>query len=269
MSEEGSTYLDRILAAKKAQLASIRRNNWNVAELEKELARLPAPLNFREALQSSGRAGFGIGVIAEFKRASPSEGVLRDNADPRAIAEMYAEAGAAAISVLTDGHFHGSLDDLQLVRSHVDLPLLCKDFILHRSQIIDARIHGADAVLLIVSALQPPLLRELVEFARQIGMQVLCEAHNSIEIDRALAVGAEIIGINNRDLRTFELDVERCIALRKNIPRSHVAVAESGIRTRDDVHLLRQAGIDAMLVGTHLMRSEHPGRALIELVSQN
>jgi indole-3-glycerol phosphate synthase len=262
MSTEG-TYLDKIIARKRSELAGGRRPNWSAAEVDAQLAGLPEPRDFKSALQ----VGMGVRAIAEFKRASPSEGTIREPADPQEIALAYQAAGAAAISVLCDAHFRGSLEDLKAVREAVDIPVLCKDFIVHRSQIIDARLAGADAILLIVAALEPPMLRDLFFFARQLGLYVLVEAHTEHEIERALAVGAQIVGINNRDLQTFELDVGLSLRLRAVVPSHFVCVAESGIRGPDDVARLREARIDAMLVGTHLMRAEDPGRALTELLA--
>lgn len=256
------TYLDKILAHKKAELAAIRPPDWSSAEIEAKLAQLPAARDFKTALQT----GVGVRAIAEFKRASPSEGTIREDADPSEVTRSYEEGGAAAISVLCDAHFRGTLSDLHTVRETVSIPVLCKDFIIDRSQLMSARLAGADVALLIVAALQPPLLRELFIFAQDIGLQVLVEAHTEHEVERALAIGATIIGINNRDLHTFEVDIERCLRLRSHIPGSYICVAESGIRSSEDVARLHEAGLDAMLVGTHLMRSDDPGRALRELL---
>lgn len=262
MSTQG-TYLDRIIAAKRESLAQARAANVTERELEAMLASLPPVRDFAGALH----AGPAPQVIAEFKRASPSAGAIRPDADPRHVATLYVDAGAACISVLTDQHFQGSIDDLRRVRSAVSVPLLRKDFILQRSQIIEARREGADAVLLIVAALEPPRLRELMGFAGQMGLQVLCEAHDERELERALAAGARMIGVNNRDLHTFQVDVGRCIALRRLVPRDGFTyVAESGIQSREDIARLREAGVDACLVGTHLMAAEDPGLALMDLM---
>jgi len=261
MSEPG-TYLDKILAAKRAELAGARPGP-GVRDLETALSGLSPARDFAAAL----RRGPAPTAIAEFKRASPSEGDIRPEADPREIARSYVESGAACISVLTDRHFRGSLDDLRAVRNAVPVPILRKDFIVQASQIIEARREGADAVLLIVAALDPPRLRELMGVARDCGLQVLCEAHDEREVDRAMAAGAQIVGVNARDLRTFEVDLDRTIALRERVPASFVYVAESGIRSREDVGRLREAGVDAVLVGTHLMRAEDPGLALMDLLS--
>src|SRR5690606_11480282 len=166
------------------------------------------------------RIGPAPRAIAEFKRASPSEGTIREGADPVAIARSYAESGAAAISCLTDAHFNGSFEDLTAIRNAVDLPILCKDFILRPDQLIEARLAGADAALLIVTVLEPPLLRQLIKAADELGMGVLCETHTAREVERALAAGARVVGVNNRDLHTFEVDIERAASLRSSVPAS-------------------------------------------------
>jgi indole-3-glycerol phosphate synthase len=257
---DGGTYLDKILASKRAEL---EHDNRSIATLEAQLSGLPPTMNFMSALRRTIRPC----AIAEFKRASPSEGVIREHANPVEIAAQYVDAGAACISVLTDRHFQGTLDDLQSVRRAVSVPVLRKDFILERSQIVQSRLAGADAVLLIVAALAPPTLRELVSYANSLGLAVLCEAHDEREVERALAAGAKIIGVNSRDLRTFEVDLERSIRCRKLVPSSFVYVAESGIRSRADMQRLREAEVDAALVGTHLMRAADPGLALMDLMS--
>lgn len=263
MSEEG-TYLDKILAAKRAELRDgPRSGGWSDRALADLVAQLPATRDFAAALRQSPRPR----VIAEFKRASPSEGTIREGAEPRDIATQYAEAGASAMSVLTDAHFQGTLADLREVRRTVSLPIIRKDFILERSQIVEAREAGADAVLLIVAALPAPTLRQLLGFVHDLGMQALVEAHDAHELDRAMAAGAEIVGVNARDLRTFEVDLQRTVDLRAKVPEQFVYVAESGIKTPEDVERLRGAGVDAILVGTHFMRSESPGQALRDLVA--
>ncbi len=262
MSDE-PTYLDEILAAKRAELESGRPQNPTLSQIEAELAGLPEPRDLWAALANGPKPRF----IAEFKRRSPSEGLLRDNADPRHIAALYVDAGAAAISVLTDRHFDGSFEDLRAVRAAVSVPVLCKDFILTRQQILRARREGADAILLIVAALEPPLLRELHNFAVDIGLQVLAEAHDDHEIERAMAAGARIVGLNSRDLRTFEVDLDRIIRHRPDVPRSFLYVGESGIGSVKDVRRLRAAGVDAVLVGSVLMKAQDPGAMLAELMT--
>ncbi|MCA9718237.1 MAG: indole-3-glycerol phosphate synthase TrpC [Myxococcales bacterium] len=259
------TILDKLLADKRDQLANLRGTRASVMT-ERELtelgARLPPPRDFIGALRERPAPG----IIAEFKRASPSAGVIREGADPRAIASEYAASGARCISVLTDRNFQGSLEDLRGVRQAVSLPILCKDFILERWQILEAKRHGADAVLLIVAALEAPHLRRLLKFAHSIDMQALCEAHDAHELDRAMAAGARLVGVNARDLETFDLDLERVIQLRREVPESFTFVAESGIRSLEDAARMRDAGVDALLIGTHLMQAERPGEALRALV---
>lgn len=264
MTDGVATYLDRILAAKRAALRADRHEGGVLtrAQLQAELARLGPCRDFASAL----RQGPAPRVIAEFKRASPSVGTIREDADVVAIVRAYQQAGAAAVSVLADVHFGGSLDDVRVAAESVSIPVLCKDFVLDRRQILAARRAGADAVLLIAAALPPPQLRPLIEYAHEIGMHVLCETHDALEVDRAMSAGARIIGVNARDLRTFALDLQRVIELRPRVPASFVFVAESGIGTREDVDRLRVAGVDAILVGTSLMSAEDPGQALRELV---
>ena len=264
MNEGSGTYLDKLLAAKRAELAD-SRGQRAAAMSDRELpelgARLPRPKDFQAALRGGPPA-----VIAEFKRASPSAGAIRDDADPRATSIAYQDAGAQAISVLTDRNFHGSFEDLRTIRQCVQLPLLCKDFILERWQIVEAKRTGADAILLIVAALAPPRLRQLIKFAEALEMQVLCEAHDAHELDRAMAAGARIIGVNARDLHTFELDLDRVIELRSQVPRSFTFVAESGVASIQDAARLRDAEVDALLVGTYLMRAEDPRATLAALI---
>lgn len=258
------TYLDRILAAKRAELASDRRAGaLTDRQLEQALAGLPPTRDLIDAL----RRGPAPQVIAEFKRASPSAGVIRDGADVAEIAVGYQKAGAAAMSVLTDRHFQGTIEDLVAARAACDLPLLRKDFILDRRQILEARQAGADAVLLIVAALPPPTLKQLVDFAHDLQLTVLCEAHDAYEVDRAMTAGCKLVGVNNRDLRTFDVDLETSIALRRRVPGSFTFVAESGIQTADDLRHLQAAGVDAVLIGSSLMTAEDPGAALSELLT--
>jgi indole-3-glycerol phosphate synthase len=269
MSEPEPTYLDRILAAKRAQLAQHRRDRLTDRRIEDALAGLAPTRDFEGAL----RQGMAPRIIAEFKRASPSKGPIRDGASVASVVQGYAQAGAAAISILTDSHFHGDLEDLRQAReaspvreASTSVPLLCKDFILERGQLLDARRAGVDAVLLIAAALQPPTLKQLVEFAHDIELQVLCEAHDEHEVDRAMTAGARIVGVNARDLRTFEVDPELPLRLRRLVPRAFTYVAESGVSTVDDLRRIRDADIDAVIIGTALMSAEDPGEALTLLL---
>lgn len=262
MSHAEPTYLDRILATKRAQLAQHRRDRLTDRKIEDALTGLAPTRDFEGAL----RQGIAPRIIAEFKRASPSAGAIREGAAVGPVVRGYAEAGAAAVSVLTDSHFAGSLEDLAQAREVCPVPLLCKDFILERGQLLDARRAGADAVLLIAAALPPPTLKRLVDFAHAVELQVLCEAHDEHEVDRAMSAGAQIVGVNARDLRTFEVDPDLPLRLRRLVPRSFTYVAESGVRELEDLLRLRDADVDAVLVGTVLMSAEDPGQALGELL---
>ena len=262
MSVAEGTYLERILAAKRSRLSRDRGTSVTPKMVDEVLASLPPTRDLQAALHR----GTAPRIIAEFKRRSPSAGPLREDAEVEPWVQAYEDAGAAAISVLCDEHFDGSLEDLHAAREACRLPVLCKDFILEKSQILEARRAGADAVLLIAAALPPPQLRPLVELAYELSLSVLCEAHDEHEIDRALSAGCKIVGVNARDLRTFEVDLERAIALRSLVPRSFTYVAESGIGSLDDLIRLRDAEVDAVLVGSLLMRADDAGEALRQLV---
>ena len=224
----------------------------------------PPPRDFLGGLRAETPA-----LIAEVKRASPSAGAIHDGADPTGQAIAYAEGGAAAISVLTERrHFHGSLADLDAVRLAVELPLLRKDFLVHPSQVIEARSHGADAVLLITGALRDDELLTMLAVARDLGMGALVETHADGELDRALASGADVIGVNARDLESLEVDVARARERLRRIPADRVAVFESGVRTRHDVEAAVAAGASAILVGEALMRAADPRAAARELIAR-
>ncbi|HEY8534868.1 MAG TPA: indole-3-glycerol phosphate synthase TrpC [Vicinamibacterales bacterium] len=232
--------------------------------LEAEAAARPRPRGFRAALDQPG-----LRVIAECKRRSPSRGVLCAEYDPVAIARRYAEAGAAAISVLTEPtFFDGALEHLAAVRAAVDLPLLRKDFIVDPYQLLEARAAGADAVLLIVAALDDRTLRALQHDAQALGLDALVEVHDEQELDRALAAGATLVGVNNRNLRTLAVDVGASERLAPRLPRDVVGVAESGLRTHEDLVRLQAAGYRAFLVGERFMTTPDPGAALRELLGQ-
>lgn len=237
---------------------------YPMAEVERRAARRPATRDFTGAL----RQGVGrIRLIAELKPASPSKGVLREEFDPAALAVAYTEAGAAALSVLTDSrYFRGKLEYLELVKEVSGLPLLRKDFIIHPYQVYESRAAGADAVLLIVAILEPGILAELYRLATALGMACLVEVHTAGEIEQALLAGAEVIGINNRDLRSFSTDLNVTRSLRPLIPGDLVVVSESGITTRGDMVLLGELGVDAALVGEALVTSPHPGEKVRELL---
>ena len=217
--------------------------------------------SFRIALEMAP-----FGFVAEVKRASPSAGVIKEDFDPLVTAIRYYEAGAHCISVLTDERFfHGHLDYLALVHQHVPLPTLRKDFTLHEVQIYQAILAGADAILLIVAALNDDELKHLMQVASSMGLDALVEVHDEVELDRALNVGADFIGINNRNLATFEVDLATTELLAPKIPESCTVVSESGIRTVEDVRRVAKAGVDGVLVGEALMRSPDPQKLLREL----
>lgn len=214
--------------------------------------------DFRAALQADKPA-----IISEIKKASPSKGLLCHHFDPPATAKAYASAGAAALSVLTDREFfQGHLGDLQSARAAVDIPVLRKDFTIDELHVIEAAAHGADAILLIAAVLDESAMRRFRELAAQFGMAALVEVHDPAELNAALDSGAEIVGVNNRDLRTFEVRLETSLRLVEKIPDNVIKVTESGIHNADDVRKLSSAGFDAFLVGEHLMKSEDPGAAL-------
>lgn len=221
----------------------------------------------RERFASALASHDGVRIIAECKRRSPSRGVLRAEYDPVAIARSYAAAGAAALSILTEPtFFDGSLTHLAAVRAAVDLPLLRKDFIVSEYQLHEARAAGADAVLLIVAALRPVELKVLHDHASRIDLDVLVEVHDATELAVAIDVGARIIGVNNRNLRTLDVDVHASETLIAQIPRDVVAVSESGLKSADDIKRLRQLGYGAFLIGEQFMTADNPGAALRQFV---
>ncbi|MEJ5364633.1 MAG: indole-3-glycerol phosphate synthase TrpC [Desulfosoma sp.] len=212
---------------------------------------------------NAGHPSCPVRLIAEIKRASPSKGPLRPDLDPADLAHAYARGGAAALSVLTDGPFFGgSLEDLAVARSAVSLPVLRKDFIVSDYQIYEARAAGADAVLLIVRAVSPAFLRDALALCEALGLGALTEVHNEAEVETALACGAQILGVNNRNLETFETNVHTSIRLRSQIPEDRIMVAESGIRDRSDIERLRAVGILNFLVGESLVRAADPEAAV-------
>ena len=254
--------LERIVAYKREEIEQAKQRR-PAASLERLCSRLPPVRGFRQALTT----GQGTRVIAEVKRASPSAGILAEAVDPVALARAYADAGAACISVLTDGpSFHGSLDDLEQVRSAVELPLLRKDFLLDAYQLLEARAAGADCVLLIAEILPGPALARLLRAAETLGLEALVELYDPENLPRVLEAGATLVGINNRDLRTFEVDLEHTLRLAPQVPSGVVLVSESGIRTGQDTARLRAQGIRAVLVGETLMRSSHVAATLRELI---
>lgn len=259
-----SDILQRILARKAEEVAE-RGARLGLAELRQRTERLPPPRPFQDPLKWT-IAGGRPAVIAEIKRASPSKGLLRDPFLPAAIARSYAAAGACCLSVLTDrDFFQGHEDFLQEARAACELPALRKDFIIDPYQVYEARAIGADCILLIVAALDDATLAELARLAMDLGMDVLVEVHDAEELDRALASGAALIGVNNRNLRTFETRLETTLNLLPQIPADRTVVTESGIYTPADVALMRAHGVHAFLVGEAFMRAPDPGAKLAEL----
>lgn len=256
------TILDQIVASKRAEIERAKAV-LPLAELQARLSDAPPVREFFAPLAAGGP----IKLIAEVKKASPSKGVIREDFDPVAIARTYETHGAACLSVLTDEpYFQGSLEYLRQVRQAVAIPVLRKDFILDSYQLAEARASGADAVLLIAECLDDCHLRKLHNEALELGMTPLVEFYEPANLDRVLAAGASLIGVNNRDLRTFEVDLEHTIRQRQRVPRDCVLVGESGIHTRADAIRLESAGVEAMLIGESLMREADIGTAVDRLL---
>ena len=254
--------LDEIVSHKREELGR-RRHEIPRGELERRSAARPRPRDLARALTP---APGGVKLLAEVKKASPSRGVLAESFDPLALAEIYAANGAAALSVLTDEkYFQGSLDVLTAIRDRVDVPILRKDFTLDEYQVWEARAAGADAVLLIVAILEADQLRDLLQAAAGLGLAALVEAHTASELDVALAAGAGIVGLNNRDLKTFETRIETSLVLLPLIPPGRVAVSESGFFTSDQVRAVVAAGAHAVLVGEALVRAPDVAAKVREL----
>ncbi|MGQ9629143.1 MAG: indole-3-glycerol phosphate synthase TrpC [bacterium] len=250
--------IDEILKHKELEIESVRARFPNLREAPQEPVR-----DFKRAISSKP----GIRLIAEVKRTSPSRGIMRENFDPVEIARTYQRAGASAISVLTDEKFFGGhIDFLRQIRRATDIPLLRKDFVIHESQIYESRSAGADALLLIVRALDSRRLAEFLKICRYIELFALVEVHDSRELAIALEAGAEMIGINNRNLETFDVDLSTTFSLLPRIPRGKIVVSESGIHTPQDVRRLEKAGVDAILVGEALMRSPNMAKKIEELM---
>jgi indole-3-glycerol phosphate synthase len=251
-----TSILDRIVEVKRGEVAALagRRDGLRAAAVDAAPAR-----GFASAL----RRGDHLAVIAEIKRRSPSAGWIHEGVDAAAVASLYASGGAAALSVLTDREFFGGgLSDLAAVRNRVDLPLLRKDFVIDPVQVHEARVAGADAVLLIVRILTDGQLADLLGESAAVGLDVLVETHDAVEVERALAADAAVIGVNSRDLATFRTDLAAARQLAAGVPADRVLVAESGIGTAADVAALAAAGFDAILVGERLMRALDPAEAL-------
>lgn len=262
--------LDTILNATRATVAA-SKTHTSLAELERRAA-LHHPRGWAAALRR--RAESAPAVIAEIKKASPSKGLIRADFDVEWLARRYRAGGAAALSVLTDEpYFQGSLRNLELASDAAPLPCLRKDFVIDEYQIVEARAHRADAILLIAAALKNAEMRHFAEVANGFSLDVLVEVHTGEELDRVLdalgASGADAIGVNNRDLKTFEVSQQTSLALVERIPQGPVRVTESGISTAEDIAGLRKAGFDAFLIGESLMRQADPGAALAELLANS
>ena len=258
-----SDILQKIMATKAAEVAA-GRQVCALPELVAQAADMPPPRGFTRRIHAI--VAQGAAVIAEVKKASPSAGVIRADFHPDAIARSYQAGGAACLSVLTDTPwFQGAKEYLQQARNACDLPVLRKDFIIDPWQVHESRVMGADCILLIVAALGFAQLLELDGLAREIGLDVLVEVHDEQELESALATGAALVGVNNRNLRTFSTDLETSRRLRGSIPDSRIMVTESGINRREDVQSMLAANVRAFLVGEACMRAEHPGKALEDL----
>lgn len=255
--------LDQIVTATRRKVAETRRTA-DMRDLERR-AESHVPRGFRENLKKMARSG--VAVIAELKKASPSRGLIREDFDPEKLAKELEAGGAAALSVLTDEEFfQGSLENLRIASESTHLPCLRKDFIVDEFQLLEARANRADAVLLIAAALSSAELIELAKRAREFGLDVLCEAHDELELLRALHARCDLVGVNSRDLRTFKVNLDTAFRLASMLPPDGMGVAESGIHSGDDIARLRAAGYKAFLIGESLMKADHPGVALRELM---
>ena len=260
-----STILDDIIADTR-ELVARRKKETPIAELEERpFYDDREPLSLVDALQERG-----MSFLAEVKKASPSKGVIRDDFDPAWIAQQYASNDAAAISVLTEPqHFQGSLEHLAWIRAHVpDVPLLRKDFIVDPYQLVESRAVGADAVLLIATALDPGQLSELHAAATELGLSCLVEVYSEADLEKIDWDQVRVLGVNNRDLTTFEVDIENSLRIFDQVPRSVGRVAESGLSDPETLVRLREAGVNGVLIGEHFMRAENPGTALSDLRSR-
>lgn len=260
-----SSFVDSILEDTALELER-RMQAMPPSRLERALASCEPTRDFTAALKGEGPLPR---VIAEVKKASPSKGVLREEFYPLEIASAYEAGGAAAVSVLTnERYFQGRLEYLSIIRRYVQLPLLRKDFIVHPYQVTESRVAGADAVLLIALVLEDDLLEECLATADALGLDTLVEVHTEVELKRALDLGAALVGINNRDLKSFRVDVETTFNLVKKVPEGVTVVSESGIQTREDLKKLAEAGVDAVLIGEAFMRAKDVKAAVEELLGQ-
>jgi indole-3-glycerol phosphate synthase len=260
------TILDKIVAAKREELEDVKKKR-PLPGLEKSIKDAPAVRDFAAALQ--GGRNRKITIIAEVKKASPSRGIICEQFHPVEIARQYQDNGAAALSVLTEEkYFLGSLDYLQEIKKSTAIPVLRKDFIFDPYQVYESRARGADALLLIAAILELKQLRELIVLCGRLSLCCLLEVHNEMELETALALDADLIGINNRDLNTFTTDISTTLRLIKLIPRGKIIISESGLARREDIITLKEAGVDAFLIGETFMKEERPGDTLRELIGE-
>jgi len=261
-----STILDSIVQDKKKELAEAKQKT-PLEALKSRISDFPQVRDFAGALTAANQSS--VRIIAEVKKASPSKGILCQQFDPIAIARAYGDGGAAALSVLTEkNYFQGSIEYLRAIKEAIALPVLRKDFIFDPYQLYESRANGADAVLLIAAMLPEELLAELLQLSRALSLFHLVEVHDRNDVRKALAADAEIIGINNRDLKTFVTDIRTTIDLIPAIPEDKIVVSESGISSRHDLDQLAAAGVDAFLIGETLMKEINPGIKLRELIGQ-
>ena len=264
MKGSAPTILRKIIARKYQEVAQ-RRGQRSLGILEKDIAGQTSPRGFASALVTQVRSERAA-VIAEVKKASPSKGVIREDFQPEAIAASYQSGGACCLSVLTDvDFFQGDDDYLKQAREACDLPVLRKDFTVDPYQVVEARSIGADAILLIVAALEQNQMLELAAAADEVGLDVLVEVHDRAELDRALELETPLLGVNNRDLHTFETSLETTLGLLAHMPEDKVVITESGIHSAEDVAMMRDHGVHAFLVGEAFMRADQPGEKLREL----
>ena len=240
--------------------------NCNISLLQDIINKLPEVLNFKDSLKKQSSSD--IRIIAEVKKASPSKGIIRDDFDPIKIARQYEINDASAISVLTETEFFmGKLEFLKEIKNAVNIPVLRKDFLFDPYQLYEARANGADAVLLIAAILEKPLLDELLSIVKELSMSALVEIHTKEELEKVLQTDVEIIGINNRNLKTFCTDIQTTINLISDIPESKIIITESGIKTKEDIQKLSKAGVDAFLIGESLMRADNPGQMINDFLN--
>jgi indole-3-glycerol phosphate synthase len=259
------TKLEEIVATTRRRVANSRRTA-DLRDLEKR-AQERTPRGFRKALETNGRNG--IAIIAELKKASPSKGLIRADFNPESLASDLASAGATALSVLTDEeYFQGSLENLRIASNATKIPCLRKDFMVDEFQLLEACAYHADAILLIVAAVSQTELVGLTMLGREYGLDVLCEVHDATELDRAINAGCNLIGVNSRNLHTFNVDLSTAFELAERMPKNVISVAESGIHSGAEIAKLHSAGFQAFLIGESLMKAESPGNALRTLIAE-